>query len=345
MKRLSIVIAMLLTVLFLFAACAKGTTEESSAPSGSAATSETVSAGAEVPSDGSAETAQTYRMALVVKNLTNPYFVTLADGAEQKAAALGIDLDVQATNADTDIEQQIQLLDTLLTQNLDAILVCPLNNTAIVPWVKRANEAGVPVINVDTAISEEEMTNQGASVLCKLTTDNITAGEEAARAIIKILNNTGKVAMLEGTAGATTAEDRKTGFNNVMSTEGTGITIVASQEAKYNRNEAYTVCTSVLAANPDLNAIFAANDEMALGAIAAIDEAGLTGQIYVVGINFTQEVQEAMKAGTALGSVNQDPGWLGAKGVEVAVDYLQGKSVEYKYTSESKMMYVEDIKE
>jgi ribose transport system substrate-binding protein len=283
-------------------------------------------------------------MALVVKNLTNPYFVTLAEGAEAKAAEMGVDLDVQATNVDTDIDQQIQILDTLLTQNLDAILVIPLNNTAVVPWVLRANEAGVPVINVDTAINEEELQSQGGSVVCKITTDNIAAGEEAAHAIITALDGTGKVAILEGTAGATTAEDRKTGFMSVMdSSEGSGIEIVASQEAKYNRNEGYTVMTSILTANPDLDAVFAANDEMALGAIAAIDEAGLTGQIVVVGVNFAEEIQEAMIAGTALGSVFQDPAWLGAKGIEVAIAYINGESVEYTYTSPSKMMYVDDI--
>jgi len=342
MKKLSIVVAMLLCALFVFSGCTTGA-QVSPSTETSAAVSESASASVEASTETSTAPEQTYRMALVVKNLTNPYFVTLADGAKAKAEELGVDLDVQATNADTEIDQQIQILDTLLTQNLDAILVIPLNGTAVVPWVLRANEAGVPVINVDTAINADEMTKQGASVVCKITTDNISAGEEAAHAIITALNGTGKVAVLEGTAGAATAEDRKTGFNNVMSSEGTGIEIVASQEAKYNRNEAYTVTTSILAANPDLNAIFAANDEMALGAIAAIDEAGLTGKITVVGVNFSAEMQEAMKAGKALGSVNQDPAWLGAQGIQVAVDYINGKTVEPSYTSESKMMYVDDV--
>jgi len=338
MKKLSIIVAMLLCAAMLLGGCTGGPKESPSTPP---ETSAVVSESQSAP-ESSART-EPYRMALVVKNLTNPYFVTLADGAKAKAAELNVTLDVQATNADTEIDQQITILDTLLTQQLDAILVIPLNNTAVVPWVKRANEAGVPVINVDTAINEDEMKNQGASVVCKITTDNVTAGEEAARAIITALNNTGTVAMLEGTAGATTAEDRKTGFNNVMTTEGTGITIVDSQEAKYNRNEAYTVMTSILTAHPDLDAVFAANDEMALGAIAAIEEANLTGQIIVVGVNFAAEMQQAMKDGKALGSVNQDPEWLGAKGVEAAVDYIEGRPVEYKYTSESKMMYAADV--
>jgi ribose transport system substrate-binding protein len=128
-----------------------------------------------------------------------------------------------------------------------------------------------------------------------------------------------------------------------MESEGKGIEIVASQDGKYNRNEGYTICTSMLAAHPDLDAIFAANDEMALGAIAAIEEAGLIGKIHVVGVNFSAEIQEKMKEGKCLGSVNQDPAWLGYKGVYVAYDYVEGKPVEYTYISESKMMYKEDV--
>ncbi len=329
MKRLAAIIAVLLLVPMLLTAC------------GSKNNGETTTTKTKVTTTKGKEP---YRMALVVKNLTNPYFVTLADGAKRAAAELGIQLDIQATNVDTEVEAQIQILDALLAQNLDAMLVIPLNNTAVVPWVKRANEAKVPIINIDTAIDEAEMQKQGASVISKLTTNNVAAGEEAARAIIKALNGSGKVAVLEGTAGATTAEDRKRGFNSVMESEGQGIEIVASQDGKYNRNEGYTITTSLLAAHPDLDAIFGANDEMALGAIAAIEEAGLTGQIQVVGVNFAAEIQDKMREGKCLGSVNQDPDWLGYKGVYVAFEHLEGETVEYKYTSPSKMMYKEDLK-
>ncbi len=278
------------------------------------------------------------KFGLVVKNLSNPYFVTLADGAKEAANKLGIDLDVQATTDDTQINEQINILDTMVTQKYDAILCIPLNNVSVVPWVVRANKAGVPVINLDTAFDEDEMKAQGASVVCKIFTDNISAGEEAAKAIVKALDGKGKVAMLEGTSGATTAEDRKTGFNNVMSKE-SGIEVVASMEAKYNRNEAYTVMTNILSANPDLNAVFAANDEMALGAIAAIKEQGKIDQIKVVGVNYGEEIQQAMKAGEALGSVNQDPAWIGYQGVICANNYLKGQDLEYIYQSESVMMY------
>ncbi|MGI6161494.1 MAG: sugar ABC transporter substrate-binding protein [Christensenellales bacterium] len=338
MKKPVLIVALVLTVLMIAGACAPAATPDPSPTSAAPQTTSDAGAATEEPE-------KTYKMALVVKNLTNPYFVTLADGAQKAADELGIELDIQATNADTEIDAQIQILDTLITQNLDAILVIPLNNTAVVPWVKRANEANIPVINVDTAIDEKAMEEQGASIVSKLTTDNMAAGEEGARAIIKALDGKGKVAMIEGTAGATTAEDRKTGFYNVMdSAEGEGIEVVISQDGKYNRNEGYTIMTSILAAHPDIDAVFAANDEMALGAIAAIKDADLTGEIHVVGVNFAEEMQTAMKEGSALGSVNQDPAWLGYKGVYVALDHLEGKDVEYTYMSESKMMYKEDVK-
>ena len=327
-KTLALIIAILMLAVFVVG-CADQTTTTS--PSAGADQTDKPS------DDNEGNDGKKLTFGLVVKNLSNPYFVTLADGAKEAAAELGIEIDVQATTDDTQINEQINLLDTMVTQNYDAIIFSPLNNTSAVPWVKRANDASVPVINVDTALNDDELKAQGASVVCKIFTDNISAGEEAAKAIVEALGGKGKIAMLEGTSGATTAEDRKTGFYNIIDKE-EGIEVVASVDAKYNRNEAYTAMTTILAANPDIQAVFAANDEMALGAIAAIEEAGKTGDIKVIGVNYGEEIQQAMKDGKAYGSVNQDPHWIGYQAVMCAKDYLDGKELEDVYTSESVMM-------
>ena len=345
MKKLVSIVLALLMVAMVIIGCtsAPEAPAESEKPAESEAPAESTepeeSTGPEVEgADDLTPAKEGMKFGLVVKNLSNPYFVTLADGAKKAAEDIGITLDVQATTDDTQINEQINILDTMVTQKYDAILCIPLNNVSVVPWLKRANDAGVPVINLDTAFDEDEMKAQGASVVCKIFTDNISAGEAAAKAIVEALGGEGKVAMLEGTSGATTAEDRKTGFHNVMDKE-EGIEVVASIEAKYNRNEAYTVMTNILTANPDVQAVFAANDEMALGAIAAIKEAGKIDQIKVVGVNYGAEIQEAMKAGEALGSVNQDPAWIGYQGVVCANNYLKGQELEYIYQSESVMMF------
>ena len=278
------------------------------------------------------------KFGVVVKNLSNPYFVTLASGAQDACKDIGIECDVQATTDDTQINEQINILNTMVSQHYDAIIVCPLNNVSVVPWVKTANEANVPVINIDTTFSEDELKAQGATIVAKIHTENVSAGAAAAEAIAEFLGGKGKIAMLEGTAGATTAEDRKKGFTETMA-KYPDIEIVASQDCKYNRNEAYTATVNILAAHPDVQVIFGANDEEALGALAAIEEAGKAGEIQVVGVNYGAEIQEAIKAGKALGSVNQDPYWIGYQSVVVANNYLKGLPVEYDYCSESVMMF------
>lgn len=340
MKKLMLAVAVLLVMVFALCACAPA--EQAASPAAESA--DAASAG----SEGSAAADQTdgkkLKFCFAVKNLTNPYFLEEARGVEETCKELGIEIDVQATNKDTEIDKQIQILDNFLSQKPDAIIAAPLSSTAIVPFIQRCNEAGVPFVNIDTAADETEMENMGAESVTCVITDNYAAGEECAKALIEALDGKGKIAVLEGTAGAQTAEERKSGFLSVMEKDGSGIEIVASQPANYNRNEGYTVFQSILAAHPDITGLFAANDEMALGAISAIEEAGMTGKNSVVGINFAADAQEAIKEGKMLGSVNQDPYTLGKLGVEKAYAYLQGEEVDDLYMTPSVMMYQDDIK-
>ena len=285
------------------------------------------------------------RFAVAVKNLTNPYFVELARGAQEACDKYGIRMELQATTADTEIERQVQICDNFLVTRPDAILVTPLSSTAIIPFVKRANDAGVIFVNCDGQIDEAELKKINATVLTTVAADNITAGEEGARALIKHLNNSGKVAQLEGTAGVATAIDRKAGFERIMASEGQGIQIVASQPANYNRNMAYEVCQTILVANPDIKGIFGANAEIALGAVKAVEEAGKIDQIAIVGVYNSDEAKVATLEGKMLGSAHQDPYEIGYLAVEKAYDYLvKGIQPEYLVTTPSVMMYAADMR-
>ena len=292
-----------------------------------------------------AQTEGQLRFALTVKNLTNPYFVELARGAQEACDRLGIRLEIQATSADTEIDRQVQICDDFLVTRPDAILVTPLSSTAIIPFIRRANDAGVYFVNVDGLIEEAELQRVGATVLLTVAADNITAGEEGARALIRHLNNNGTVAQLEGTSGVATAEDRKTGFETIMAAEGRGIRIVASQPANYNRNMGYDVAQTILVAHPNIQGIFAANAEMALGAVKAVEEAGKIDQIAIVGVFNSAEAREATLDGLMLGSVHQDPYDIGRIAVEKTHDYLvNGVEPEYLVTTPSVMMYAADMR-
>lgn len=280
-----------------------------------------------------------------IKNLTNPYFIEEARGVQEACDELGITVDIQATNADTEVDKQLEICENFLATKPDAIIIAPLSSTGIVPFVKNCNDAGVPVINVDTAMDPDTMKEMGASVVTTVITDNYAAGVAAAEAIIEELDGKGKILVLEGTSGAQTAEDRKRGFLDTMEEKGAEIEIVDSQPADYNRNKGYEVFTNMFAANPNVDALFAANDEMALGALQVMDEYGKAGEIKVVGINFSEDAKTAMKDGKMLGSVNQDPYMLGRLAALAAYHHITGtEEVDELYMTESIMMYVDDIK-
>jgi ABC-type sugar transport system substrate-binding protein len=285
------------------------------------------------------------RFAYVVKNLTNPYFVEQARGIQETCDRLGIAVEIQATSLDTEIDKQIQLCDNFLVTLPDAIIVTPLSSTAIVPFVKRCNDAGVQFVNCDGLIDQNELDKINATVLTTVAADNVTAGVEGARALIRHLNNRGKVAVLEGTAGAATAEDRKRGFEETINSEGGDIEIVALQPANYNRNMGYEVTQTILVAHPDITGLFAANAEMALGAVKAVEEAGLIDRIAIVGVYNSDEASEATLAGKMLGSIDQGPYDMGRISVEKLYDYIvNGIQPEYSIMTPSIMMYADDIK-
>ena len=339
-RKLLVILCCMLASVLLFSACGTVDGHETAGPETSHATEQATES--EQQSSETEETPQsTLRFAYLVKNLTNPYFIEQANGVKDTCAKYGIEVEVQATEKETDIDKQLQIADNYLTQQFDAIIVAPLSSTAIVPFIKRCNEAGVPFINIDTRADVAEMEKLGAKSVTYVGSNNYTAGVASAEGLIEALGGQGKIAVLEGTPGAQSAEDRKQGFNDTIA--GTGIEVVTSQPANYNRNTGYTVFQSMLSANPDIVGLFAANDEMALGAIKAIEEAGMTGKIQVVGINFVQDAQDAIKAGALYGSVSQQPYQMGVLAVEKALDYLNAVAVEEEYITDSILMTIDDV--
>ena len=340
-KRLLVVLSFMMVFALLFSACSP--TEE---PEDTTATSEDQVSQTDTQDEQDMEDEstpqKTLRFAYLVKNLTNPYFIAQADGVKDTCAKYGIEVEVQATEKETDIDKQLQIADNYLTQQFDTIIVAPLSSTAIVPFIKRCNDAGVPFINIDTRADVDEMEKLSAESVTYVGSNNYTAGVAAAEGLIEALGGTGKIAVLEGTSGAQSAEQRKAGFNDTIA--GTGLEVVVSQPANYNRNMGYEVFQSMLAANPDIVGVFGANDEMALGAIKAIEEAGMTGQIQVVGINYVQDAIDAIKAGTLYGSVSQQPYQMGVMAVEKALAYINGETVESEYITDSILMTIDDTK-
>lgn len=251
---------------------------------------------------------------LIVSTLNNPFFVDLRDGAQAKADELGAELVVLDSQDDSAIE--LSNMEDLITQGVDVILINPTDSEAVGSAVALANEAGIPVITLDRAANSGD-------VVCHIASDNVAGGKLAGEFIIEKLGGAGKVVELEGVPGASAAIERGEGFN--AAAEGK-LEVVARQTANFNRDEGMSVMENILQAQPEIDAVFAHNDEMALGALKAITAAGR--DILVVGFDATDDALAAVAEGTMGATVQQLPKEIGAAGVDQAMKVLAGEEVE-----------------
>jgi ribose transport system substrate-binding protein len=259
-----------------------------------------------------ASSALAQTIGLSVSTLNNPFFVDLRDGAQQMATQLGFELLV--TDAQDSVSTQINDIEDLVQRGVAVLIVNPTDSAAVVPAVMAANAAGIPVIAVDRGVD-------GGNLAYFIASDNVAGGASAAEFICEQLGGTGPVVELEGIAGTSAARERGQGFNTFMRENCPGVTIVARQTANFNRAEGLTVMENILTAQAQIAAVFAHNDEMALGALQAIEASGRS--ILVVGFDATDDAVAAVKAGRMAATVAQLPAMLGAQAVEAAAAILR----------------------
>ncbi|MGQ9857046.1 MAG: D-ribose ABC transporter substrate-binding protein [Fervidobacterium sp.] len=258
-----------------------------------------------------------FKVGLSLSTLNNPFFVTLRDGAQAAAKELGITLLV--VDAQDKPAKQLNDIEDLIQKKVDLIIINPTDSAAIVPAIEAANKAKIPVITVDRGAA-------GGQVVVHIASDNVAGGAMAARFIAQQLKGTGKVVMLVGIPGTSAARDRGAGFKNELK-KYPNIKLVAEQVANFNRAEGMRVMENLLQAYPDINAVFAQNDEMALGAIEAIRAAGKLGKILVVGFDAIPDALNAVKKGEMAATVAQQPYLMGQLAVQKAHEYLTNKTV------------------
>ena len=251
---------------------------------------------------------------LAVSTQNNPFFVTLVEGAKDKANSLGVDL--QVTDAGDDAAKQTTDIETLVSSGISVLIVNPVDSDAVAGAVKAAISKGVRVISVDRAVN-------GVEIDCAIASDNVAGAAMATQYIVDTLGEGAIVAELQGITGASAAIDRSAGFHSVADTK---LNVVASQTANFDRAQGMSVMENILQGNGDIQAVFAANDEMALGALEAISGAGKN--VLVVGFDATDDAVEAVKAGRMGGTIAQQPALLGATAVENAVNLIDGKTIE-----------------
>ncbi len=273
------------------------------------------------------------RIGLSVSTLNNPFFVTLRDGAQSAADEAGAELIV--SDAQNDTAQQQDDIQNFVTQQVNVILVNPVDSDAVVPAIEVANQANIPVIALDRGASSGEIATTIAS-------DNVQGGNLAGEELIRLVSS-GSVAQLEGTPGADPARDRGQGFQDAIDAQ-SAVEVVASQTANFDRAEGLNVAENILQANPEIAGIFAQNDEMALGAVQALG-ASAGDEVKVVGFDATEDGLSAIQDGTMNATVAQQPSEIGSLGVENAIRIIDGESVEENIPVEVQLVTPDNVSE
>ncbi|MCC4796607.1 D-ribose ABC transporter substrate-binding protein RbsB [Enterovibrio norvegicus] len=254
-------------------------------------------------------------MAIVLSTLNNPFFVTMKDGAEAKAQELGYDLIV--LDSQNDPSKELSNVEDLTVRGVKAILINPTDSTAVSNAIRIANRSNIPVLTLDRGAARGDVVSHIAS-------DNVAGGEMAGRYIQEKVGETAKVIQLEGIAGTSAARERGEGFMNTVNNS--DMELLASQPADFDRTKGLNVMENMLAANPDVQAVFAQNDEMALGALRAVQASGK--DVLIVGFDGTDDGIAAVKRGKLGATIAQQPDMIGAIGVETAAKVLKGENVE-----------------
>ena len=281
------------------------------------------------------------RIALVMKTANNPFFIEMQKGAEEAAQRLNVELVVQAAEREVDVEKQMQIVENLIQTRVAALCVTPSGSREIVPAIDKANRANIPVVIVDTRVDAKALSESGGKVATFIGSDNYEGGKIAGEFMAKRLGGKGKVAVLEGIPGHETGDSRLRGFRDALKAS-PGVEVVASQTANWERDQGFNVFQNILQSHPDVQAVFACSDLMALGAVEAIAAAKKTGQLAVVGFDATSEARDAITRGTMDASVAQSPAQMGALAVENALKLLKGEPVNPEFVVPIKLITKEN---
>lgn len=268
------------------------------------------------------ETTELGTIGLAISTQNNPFFVTLKEGAESKAKELGVELVV--ADAGDDAAKQASDIEDLIAKGVKVLIVNAVDSDAVSTSVQDALDKGIKVIAVDRAVN-------GATVDCFIASDNALGAELAAQFLVDTVGEGATVIELQGQLGTSAATDRGTGFHNVADSK---LKVVASQTANFDRAEGMSVMEDLLQANPDVQCVFAHNDEMALGAIEAINGKN----IVVAGFDATDDALVAIEAGTMAATVAQQPALMGSTAVSKAVDFMKGIAVDASVPVEVKLV-------
>ncbi len=305
--------------LFLMSACGTDKGKQANIFGPDAQTGQTVN---------KTEVSEKKEIALVMKTLTNPFFIEMEKGARAASMEHGIDLIVKTGAQETSIDQQIAIVEELIESKVDAIVIAPGDSRELIPVLKKAQEAGIRIVNIDNQLDEEVSIKLGLKDVPFISVDNEQASYLSAAKMCILIKKPTDVIIIEGIREASNSQMRKDGALRAFS-ENPNIRVVGSESANWKIDEAKDVVESLFKKYPDIGAIYAANDMMGLGAIQYLETANKSG-VQVAAFDAIPEAKDAIRAGLMLVTIDQQPYLQGYTGISFAVDLLNGKKVSPK---------------
>lgn len=259
------------------------------------------------------------RVALVMKSLANEFFLTMENGAKahQKAHADQYDLITNGIKDELDVGKQVELVEQMIAQKVSAIVIAPADSKALIPVCKKAQDAGIVVVNIDNKFDDAVLSQAGVRFPF-VGPDNRAGAKAVGDYLANRLANGDKVAIVEGVPSAFNGIQRRLGFEDAM--KAAGAKIVSSQSGYWETDKANQVAAAVITENPDLKALLCANDSMALGAVAALRSAGKLDQVLVVGFDNIAAIQQLLAEGHVLATADQHADQLAVYGIEYALE-------------------------
>lgn len=265
------------------------------------------------------------KIALVMKSLANEFFSTMAAGAteHQKAHADAYDLLANGIKNETDLAEQVNLVEQMIARQVNAMVIAPADSKALVTVLKRAHEAGILVVNIDNKLDADVLKQAGLQVPF-VGPDNRAGARKVGEVIAQQLKAGDNVAIIEGIPTAFNGQQRRLGFEDAM--KAAGIHIVSVQSGNWEMEKANSVATALLSEHPDLKALLCANDNMALGAVSAIAAAGKTGKVLVAGFDNISAIHPLLQKGAVTATADQHGDQLAVFGIEAALKILRGEA-------------------
>lgn len=326
MKKRIFAIIMATTMIFGLFGCGGGTAETSKQSSGSKAAGE--------------QKNEDLKIAYIVKAKSDEFWTSMEEGALSYAEKVGVDVDFQAPEKETDVEKQVQFVENAVIKGYDAIVLSAADSKSLIPSIVKANDAGIPVILVNDTIDMDALKEAGGKVESYVGIDQYEAAKLAGDYAAENITD-GKVLYLEGISGVGAHEERLNGFKDQCG----AFEVVASQTAKCDRNEAFNVMQNVLSSHPEVNVVWAINAEMGQGAIQAIEQGGFTDKVSVFDFDASSDDVEAIKAGTLTGSVAQFPNLQAEAAIQACLDVLDGKTLEEHTKTKAELITADNVAE